>query len=177
LRHNRYQTVQVKTVRLDDDLQFTPDIVKLDLQGGEPAALRGLGERLRQVKIVKAEVHMLHGEARRECVRILKEAGFKMYIGDLQFSVPEVSSTLRSMMAEQDIRIEHELRGSAFDAQTMIIGKWSGEQPLPFQDLDFTPAFESLLRAEKTKYFSVDLIAINLKYAESWNVLLPSINL
>jgi FkbM family methyltransferase len=171
------ETIKVSTVRLDSDLSAAPDVVKLDLQGGEPAALDGLGDYLRQVKLVKAEVQMLGGDARGRCVRKLQEFGFTIYLADLQFSVPELDASLRTALTANGVKIEEELRGSPYDPQTMVKGEWTDDQELPFQDLDLKPEFEGLLRAAKAQYFQVDLVALNQAHAESWNTILPSLRL
>lgn len=50
------QTVDVDVVRLDAELADAPDVVKLDLQGFELEALKGLGELIGGVKAVLCEV-------------------------------------------------------------------------------------------------------------------------
>jgi FkbM family methyltransferase len=57
--------VPVTVCRLDDLLREkglpVPDILKLDVQGGEMMVLRGLGERLPEVKVIQAETWFSRG--------------------------------------------------------------------------------------------------------------------
>ena len=120
---------------------------------------------------------MLGGDARGRCIRKLQEFGFTIYLGDLQFSVPELDASLRTALTANGVQIEEVLCGSPYDPQTMVKGEWADDQALPFQDLDLTPEFEGLLRAAKAQYFQVDLVALNRAHAASWNTILPSLRL
>lgn len=70
----------VRAVRLDEFIREeglpVPDLVKMDIEGAEAAALRGLGAFLREVRGVLLETHgaALHGE----CRDILEAAGLEV---------------------------------------------------------------------------------------------------
>lgn len=57
--------VSITVRRLDDLLREqglpVPDILKLDVQGGEMMVLRGLGERLPEIKVIQAETWFTRG--------------------------------------------------------------------------------------------------------------------
>lgn len=171
---NQMETISVQMVRLDSELSACPDVVKLDLQGGEPEALNGLGAHLPQVKIAKIEIQMLGGGARSQCVRILKEAGFLLYVEDLQFSVPQVTNELRQALSDNGVEIEFEGRLSPSDPQIMIKGSWPSERPLPIQNFELVREFLNVLTSSKALYFQVDLVALNGRYAKQWKTLLPT---
>jgi FkbM family methyltransferase len=74
--------VKVPTRRLDsllDDVHIPPDVVKIDVEGRELSVLRGLGERLWQVRVLFVEING-PGEGRDEGAREIREllgaAGF-----------------------------------------------------------------------------------------------------
>lgn len=171
---HRQESILVRMTRLDAELNVPPDLVKLDLQGGEPEALKGLGNLLPQVKVAKIEIQMLGGDARTQCARIFRDAGFNLYIEDLQFSVPQMTDTLRQALNQIGIEIEYEGRLSPSDPQIMIKGSWPTDRPLPIQDLDLSTEFANVLLRAKASYFQVDLVALNGRYSEQWKSLLPS---
>lgn len=73
--------LQVEVIRLDDfapreDLR-PPSVIKMDVEGGEAAALRGMVETLRQYKPVIFLA--THGpEVHRECVGFLQSLGYEL---------------------------------------------------------------------------------------------------
>lgn len=76
------EQITVPTVRLDSFPSF--DFVKLDLQGGEPDALLGLGSRLRDVGIFYVE----HGLfTPHDAIRSLEEQGFTVFFDQLQIGL------------------------------------------------------------------------------------------
>jgi hypothetical protein len=160
-------------VRIDSELNECPDVVKLDLQGGEPEALNGLGVWLPQVKVVKIEVEMLSGDARRRCVRTLTAAGFSMYVQDLQFAVPEMTDGLRRFLHDNGIEIEFERRLLPTDPYMIVKGKWPSRRDLPMHSVELDRDFSNVLAASKAAYFQVDLVALNGRYAQQWGSLLP----
>ncbi|SME91517.1 methyltransferase, FkbM family [Tistlia consotensis] len=70
--------IEVETLRLDDllDGRQPPDLVKLDIEGGELPALRGAPRLLSEVR----PVLLLEVSARRdETVALLRAAGYRLY--------------------------------------------------------------------------------------------------
>ena len=169
----KVETICVKMVRLDSALGACPDVVKLDLQGGEPEALIGLGGLLPQAKVAKVEIQMLSGKVRGRCVQLLKDAGFFFLVEDLQFAVPEMTKELRRALNEIGVEIEYEGRLHPSDPLVMVKGSWPAGRPLPIQNGELTREFASVLAAAKAIYFQVDLVALNGRYAEQWRSLLP----
>jgi FkbM family methyltransferase len=166
---NRHQSVNVRVTRLDSDLQFAPDFLKLDLQGGEPDALEGLGENLQHVKIVKVEVQMLGGEEKDRCIRLLQSAGFKFFIEDFQFGVGHMTDSLRTALEQNGGEIELEVEPSSADSSAMVIGKWIPGKPLPFKEFKLVGSLAKALTDAGATYFQVDIVALNQSCAELWN--------
>lgn len=75
------ETVQVQSVRLDEEEVPRFDFVKLDLQGGELDALRGMGSRLREPKVMYVETQLLHDSG---VLRHIAEAEFFVTFDRLQ---------------------------------------------------------------------------------------------
>lgn len=180
------ETISVPMVRLDFELISPPDLIKLDLQGGEPDAMDGLGTLLAGTKAVKLEV-LLHGAmpgqggARTRCVRALQDAGFTLFVEDFQFAVTSMSDGLRRTLADAEMVIERERRFHPTQP-VHIMGKWPTGKPLPIQSIGSA----GLARAIKLKadffqalsgsgmmYFSIDLIALNNRFAREWRTILP----
>ena len=69
--------IEVQVRRLADFLREhslpAPDLIKMDIEGAEELALRGMGERLREVRAVIMETHS--PELHEACTRMLKDAG------------------------------------------------------------------------------------------------------
>ena len=59
---------------------FAPDFMKIDIEGGEAAALRGGAEVLRRKPPLIIEVHSVEQE--RECLEILARHGYRVAIVD-----------------------------------------------------------------------------------------------
>jgi FkbM family methyltransferase len=176
MRMQNREAVSVRMCRLDSDLSFSPDVVKLDLQGGEPEALQGMGDLLTNVKVVKIEVEMLTSgrEVGRCCIHLLRDAGFHLFVEDLQFAVPELTDRLRGVLTDVGIEITRETRlYGASDRNVVVIGKWLTDRPLPIRDLEITPEFAEILTASKAEYFQVDLVALNTRYVQQWKQILP----
>ena len=168
LLRRRLESISVNMVRLDSDLNVSPDVIKLDLQGGEPEALVGLGSLLARTKVVKIEVQMLDDDTRIRSVRILRDAGFSMLVEDFQFHVPHLTDRLRATLEEYGMEIASEGRLNPADSEVMVKGSWSSKRPLPMQGVKLTREFANVLSASKVSYFQVDLVALNDRYAEQW---------
>lgn len=85
--HDRRPSVDIETIRLDDHLASLDrlDLIKMDIQGAEPAALRGMQrllERHRQVKLLLEFWPyglQLFGADPKEFLDTLCEAGFALW--------------------------------------------------------------------------------------------------
>lgn len=76
------EKITVKTVRLADEGIPRFDFVKLDLQGGELDALKGMGDKLKEAKLLYIETQLLHNW---DVLSFLSENGFFLLFDRLQF--------------------------------------------------------------------------------------------
>lgn len=92
-RNTKYQeSIQVETIKLDDFVfkqgNPKPDVIKVDIEGGEGLALKGMPRVLRDEKPLL--IIELHGEqAAQLCWQILTDAGYR--ITKLSRSYPKIA--------------------------------------------------------------------------------------
>lgn len=82
-RADAAEKIEVRTLRLQDEGTF--DFVKLDLQGGELGALKGLGDAIDRVKVLYVEYQFFRDES--AVIKLLMERGFTVYFDRLQFGL------------------------------------------------------------------------------------------
>lgn len=160
--------ISVPTVRLDAEFSEAPDAIKMDLQGGEIAALRGAGQLISAVKLLQLEVQFLRESNRVAITQLLQAHNFILYVGDLQFSVPSLTDGFRMELKKAGVEIDLELNGGVFGADVLIIGRWSSRHTLPFDGCHLAPTFVKVLQRAKVIYFQTDLIALNGRYKSEW---------
>ncbi len=176
---NNREYIPVKMVRLDSDLGFCPDVVKLDLGGGEIDALRGMSEFLPGIKVIKFETELLTNHFKLAdrgglAIQTIRNADFVFFVDDLQFCIPKVSEELRAALSGFGVEIVKELRLVPSEPDVTIIGRWPDDRPLPISDIKLTEELADLLASWDAKYFQVDLIALNSRYSKEWTRILPS---
>ncbi|MEK6968833.1 MAG: FkbM family methyltransferase [Nanoarchaeota archaeon] len=71
------QSIEVDTIRLDD-LNIKPNLIKMDIEGGEIKALRGMNDTIKKNQVVLiTEYAPFYFEDPTELIRIIEEVGFK----------------------------------------------------------------------------------------------------
>jgi FkbM family methyltransferase len=88
VRGEASQTIQVQVETIDhiaETLGFAPDLIKLDLQGGELAALKGGQRVLQQVEVVIVEFHCLEAYLGRPSPRDVLD-----YMYDNEFRLHDI---------------------------------------------------------------------------------------
>lgn len=176
IRWDPRPSIEVKINRLESDLQVAPDLLKLDLQGGEPEAIEGLGHFLAETKVVKLE-HELFGKwGRTHSIDMLRDAGFSLYVDDFLIVVPQMTDYFRATLAELGLEITYELRLYGPRSPYLhVVGKWPNGGLLPIHsNIKLTRQFADLLTAQKANAFQVDIMALNNRYAEQWASILPA---
>jgi FkbM family methyltransferase len=192
LRRSRpnHEVISVRMARLDTQLHEAPDLIKLDLEGGEPAAVAGLGALLAETKVMKIEVLIQtgmpgQGLAKSECVRALRAAGFHIFVQDFLFAVPEangVSEELRRYFTSLGVEIDWEKPLSPSQPLRFVQGRWPEDRPLPIEgrftmgklrSVELNSELARLLAESNAAFFMVDLIALNGRYAKQWTSALP----
>jgi FkbM family methyltransferase len=180
----RYQRISVQMARLDSQLEESPDLLKLDLQGGEPEAINGLGGFLAKTKVIKLEVIVKggvpgQGLAKSQCFRALREAGFLVFVCDFHFAVPQLSVELRGYLTRCGVEIEWEKQFPS-QREMHVCGRWPENRPLPIESqsllgkprVGLNSELENLLSESGALFFSIDLIALNRNYAQQWQSVL-----
>jgi len=149
----------VECVRADDELPADAQVsfVKLDLQGGEPAALRGMPEVLRDVLVMWVE-----HSGDPELLRVLEDFGFDVYDTEYMFHGAPSKGTA-------------ELFDVSRDQVTLSTGKqaWYGFRRVPWVD------YESELRQCKRRFglIQTDLICVNRRFTARFDAALAALDI
>lgn len=156
------ETIQVQTVRLEDDVEAPLDFVKLDLQGGELEALRGLGSRLHEVSLLYVERQLLKDDG--SCA-FLRDNGFVVFFDFLQFGLIKGKRDI-SMRLFDETGIET-TRIMLPDGAGMPVVLWghfkSGKEIVDPETLNLLPAVVEKLKTAGVNYLQTDLICVNSK--------------
>ncbi len=112
-------TVDVKVVRIEDDLTEAPHFIKLDLQGGELEAIKGTGKFLVDVKVLYVETQLLGKE---NTCRYLSDSGFLVQFDKFQFGLrAELTEVPFQKLALLGIKVDRVLtpRRNGMDASPL----------------------------------------------------------
>jgi FkbM family methyltransferase len=137
------ETIKVESVTLSSENIERFDFVKLDLQGGEKAALQGLGEKLVAVKLLYVEHQLLSPKAESP-LEYLLDRNFICFFDKLQIGVTADTKDIPlPLLSKLGIRVETiyppDLRGisdsymlfGSFDASIgateIVPGFWSDD--------------------------------------------------
>lgn len=166
----QYETIEVRTVRLEDDLDAPADFVKLDLQGGELEAVKGLGALLEQAKVLYTECQLLSNEGSSE---YLAEHGYIVLLDQFQFGLRADARTAPvAELKAMGIVINRMHLPSAAGIPLIFWGYLEGGRDL-FDGYRFSTDAREQLRALGIDYFQSDALCINTRYA---NRILPAMH-
>jgi FkbM family methyltransferase len=84
--------IEITTVRLDDVLPGGADVMKMDVEGHEPAVLRG-AERLLAGRRIRHLIFEEHQGAESETCRLLRDAGYTLLQLGWRINGPVLAST------------------------------------------------------------------------------------
>ncbi|HEU4960657.1 MAG TPA: FkbM family methyltransferase [Sphingomonas sp.] len=87
--HEGYRSIEVETVTLDAFIAergIAPDFIKIDIEGGELAALKGMTDCLARIRPVLM-VEVTHQQ--EKVMRLLRDAGYRAYDSRLHPITPE----------------------------------------------------------------------------------------
>ncbi len=175
LGRDQRPSISVKMVRMDLDLPAAPDFLKLDLQGGEPEAIEGLGHLLYETKIIKCELELFASWKRTSFIDKLRKAGFAFFIEDFLMLVPKMTTELREILHGMGLEITHEVRLYGSSSSFLhAIGRWPHDRELPIYEMRLRNEFAGILAIHKAIAFQVDFIALNNRYGAQWKSVLPS---
>ncbi|MEL7090199.1 MAG: FkbM family methyltransferase [Pseudomonadota bacterium] len=150
------EKIRVPGIALDTFLKQRnierPDIVKMDIQGGEYEALLGMGAALRQTKLMFIECQLKHGRDMRY-VELLQKNGFIVMMDTFQFGMhPDLNDEEVRMICDMvGIRIERMVGRNVYGSSTrgdFFLKCLSHRSPISGM---FT-------------YFQTDLLAANMRF-------------
>jgi FkbM family methyltransferase len=167
--------INVKTIRLDEDLTYQPDFIKLDLQGGEELAIKGLGKLLNDVKILYLENILFSGNSikTQRHLKTLEENGFIILHDELQFSVVKPQLEIKKLKSV-GLTIDFVWQGNGKGIPRFCKGHFNSHRNNLF-DNDYNLNTELIddLKKFTIGYLQTDTICINKKYADK---ILPILN-
>lgn len=110
---DKMKSIEIESVKLDDFLKNEKvDFIKMDIEGAEPKAIKGMGSILKRnndVKIFMEFVpHFLRksGTTPEEFLKTIRGLGFKIY------NVKELEHNVETMTIEESVKMEKETRGT-----------------------------------------------------------------
>ncbi len=158
-----YEAVEVSTVRLQDDLEYTPDFVKLDLQGGEFEALKGLGDQLAMTKLTYTETQLF---GKPEAAEYLATQGFLVLYDKFQIGLSEQAHAVPLQeLADMGLCIDSVYLSDGSGIPSRRGGYATGGRDL-VEGFTFKPEVVQALRTMGITYFQTDIIGINTRFAD-----------
>lgn len=148
--------ITVPVTRLD---QYEPyDFVKLDLQGGEAAAISGMGQNLLKAKLIYAEMQFLNDES---TARILDDAGYVVLFDRLQFgcSTDDVPLAVFDECGLELVRYTGP-KASGFSSFGFVTFK-PGSTPIDPKTLTMRADLVEKLKAAGVQYMQTDVLALH----------------
>lgn len=150
-------------VRMDEDLTATPDFVKLDLQGGELEAIKGMGRFLSDVKVLYVEAQL---NMDNDACQYLAENGFNIFFDKFQFGLRAGQIEVPILKLEKlGIRIDKMRLPSGTGMPLIFWGYLENGRNL-FQDYSFTQEVREIIKEAGIGYFQTDAICVNTKYSD-----------
>ena len=160
--HPGYETIEVEMVRLEDDLETQPDFVKLDLQGGELEAIKGLGKMLTDVKLLYIETQLMGNE---QACQYLAENGFVVSFDKFQFGLLSNTGQVPiKQLRDLGIVIDRMYLPNGSGMPLVIFGYLEKGRDL-FDGYSFSTDTKAALKKIGIEYFQTDAICINTKYS------------
>lgn len=93
--------VNVGVTTIASELSRAPDLIKLDLQGGEESALKGAGDLLKAVPLMWVEAYLDRNRG-KSLITFVEKAGFELFFGPFQYGV--ASNQVLDNLSEIGIR-------------------------------------------------------------------------
>jgi FkbM family methyltransferase len=154
-------SVKIESVALDTE-PVSPDIIKLDLQGGELDALVGASTKLDDVKIVQVEQLLIVGErliTNFDALKFLTSKLFFLHIGAIQFETKsEVNEKTLKLMRDSGFTNIRQLKGNDFSSSYLVICNYSLTKTMSLES--FSKYIQEILEAFRIKYVQFDVIGI-----------------
>lgn len=168
------ESVPVEVVRLDEEVSRL-DFVKLDLQGGEVCAIKGLGELLETVKVIHTE-HQFLSSQDSQSLNYLTALNFICYYDSVQIGFKEdLQHIPLPLLEEAGIVIERAIVHKEAKMGLTLYGYLNSTNTRHLRyDGNYTFEFVDVLRKSGIRYFQTDILAVNCKYYGAWQSILSS---
>lgn len=154
-----HEQIRVHSIRLEDEAAERFDFVKLDLQGGEYKALRGLGAKLDKTKVIYAEHQLLEAE---ESVTYLRDQGFIVLFDQIAFGVSGNRFDLAALADAGIVVTNSHLIPNSQGGQVVMKGYLTPRPNLLDDDtLSLSGELVQRLRDMGVFYLQTDVIAIH----------------
>ena len=164
-KRRKHESVTVRTVRLEDDLPEAPDFVKLDLQGGEMAAIEGLGEMLSRVKLLYVETQLLKQEP---TCQYLADHGFKVLFDQFQFAPARGQSDFPAQaLRDFGIAIDRIFFAPGSGHPPVMWGHCRTGDDSLFTGYSFSAAARDQAHRLGISYLQADALCINGRYQDA----------
>jgi len=151
------EAIEVDVIRLDEEDSF--DFLKLDLQGGELAALHGLGKKLREVKVAYAETQLL---SKSDTVNFLRDNGFVCFFDRLQFGFHNsISWIALERLDALGLKISHFNLPAKFGIPFYCVGYFDSSKDPVDTDGNLHANVLNDLTGIGLEYLQTDVLAIN----------------
>ncbi|MDJ0929225.1 MAG: FkbM family methyltransferase [Gammaproteobacteria bacterium] len=162
-KRRKYESVEVRTVRLEDDLDEVPDFVKLDLQGGEMPAIEGLGDMLDDIKLLYVETQLMKQEP---TCQFLADNGFVVMYDKYQAALSHgVTRIPAQALRDLGIVIDDIVFVPGTSEPPVMWGHFTTGQAL-LDGYSIAPAARDALWDLGISYVQVDALCINRKYQD-----------
>ena len=162
-------TSRIRGIKLDTE-PFIPDVIKLDLQGGEFNALLGGLGKLDYVKIIQLEQLLFENNLvlmNFPALDILMSKSFILHFGAIQFEtkLPINHVTIDSLIRLGFTNIRH-LKNGEFSSGNMVICQFTSTGVVSI-DI-FSNKLVQILNPYDVKYIQMDVIGINSNWKDEW---------
>ena len=162
-KRRKYESVEVSTVRLEDDLDEVPDFVKLDLQGGEMPAIEGLGGMLDDIKLLYVETQLMKQEP---TCQFLADRGFVVMYDKYQAALsPGVTRVPARALRDVGIVIDDLVCLPGTTEPPVMWGHFTAGHSL-LDGYSFAPHARDAIHDQGISYMQVDALCINRKYQD-----------
>jgi FkbM family methyltransferase len=156
-RESNFETINIETVRIVDDIDFSPSFVKLDLQGGERDAVMGMGSLVERTKIFYIESQLL---SHNNACSILSDMGFVIMFDKLQFGV-KGGNVDTGRLREFGITVDRVMPNIL---STVCYGHFNKRIVNGFLDYRFSDIIADHARTIGITYLQTDAICVNKNF-------------
>jgi FkbM family methyltransferase len=158
-----YEKVDVDMVRIEDDVSEPQDFVKLDLQGGELEAIKGMGSLLKDAKVLYVETQLLADE---KACDYLSENGYAIFFDKFQFGLlPGRNDVPLKQLGKLGISIDRIFLPGTSGLPLIFWGYMEAGRDR-FDGFSFSHETRKELKAVGVEYFQTDALCVNTRFSD-----------